>query len=88
MAILAGPASPIQNALVQLTRSQRLEPFGVDEGMSRSSLTPVEMAILQIVKMMNRLMGIVEVMVKPPVQEEDDFMQGWGKEPGDDELKG
>lgn len=84
MAFLAGPAVPFQTALVQLTRSQRAEPFGVWEGMGRGSLSlsPADAAIIEIVKLLNRLMGIIELKLTGPRQPpEDDFMRGWG-EPG------
>lgn len=83
MAFLTGPHAPIQSALVQLSRSERDEPFGVFEGVMGGGLTPIECAILQLVGTMNRLMGLIETVVKPKpiIEYEDDFMRGWG-EPG------
>lgn len=82
MAILTGPAAPTEIALVQLARSQRQEPFGLEVSVGPGTYNPVEVAIMQLVKLMNRLMGLVESMAQPrPLPVEDDFMKGWG-EPG------
>jgi len=87
MAILAGPAAPLQSALVQLSRSSRWEPFGLDEGVSNTTRTAVEAAIVQLVSTMNRLVGVLEFLVHPPQPEpEDDFMRGWGEPGGDIEA--
>lgn len=80
MAILSGPAAPLQSALVQLSRSARMEPFGLQH--NGSTRGAVEEAICQLIATMNRLVGVLEYLtMKHPEPDEDDFMRGWG-EPG------
>ena len=83
MTFLTGPNVPMSNALSQLSRGNRTEPFGEYEGMSHYKRSAVEEALAQLAGLMSRFLGILETMVKQPdPNEEDDFMKGWG----DDEL--
>jgi len=81
MPYLTGSHVPMSAAMAQLARSHRDEPFGPYEGVE-SSRGMVETALRQLVGLMNRFMGIIEMLAKKPEPEEkDDFMKGWGEEP-------
>lgn len=84
MAFLTGPNTPLSLAMSQLSRSNRDEPFGAFEGIGPAR-SPMENALMQLCGLMNRFMGIMEMMMAQPMRHEDDddFMRGWG-EPGGD----
>jgi hypothetical protein len=79
-----GPAAPTSTIISQLVRGYRAEPFGHLEGMSFGSeerLDSISAAVYQLLGLMNRLTGILEVLTYgPPTEPEDDFMKGWGED--------
>jgi len=79
MAILAGP-SVLNQVIAQSADSLRAEPFGEVEApeLFMSHLSPMEQAILQLIKSMRRLTGVLMMMSRARAVGADDFMRGWG----------
>lgn len=83
MAVLSGPHAGLSGLVQSMVRSHRMEPFGDAAPSTREETIAV--TIREIVRLINRLMAIVEGLQRTehPEPDEDDFMRGWG-EPGGD----
>ena len=71
----------MSSVVAAITRDHRANPFG-DTAPSNHNET-VAATICEIVRILNRLMGILEGLQKHQEPDADDFMRGWG-EPGGD----
>lgn len=83
MAILTGQGAGLSALVQSMVRNHHAEPFGDAAPSSREETVAV--AIREIVRLINRLLAIVEGLQRAghPEPDEDDFMRGWG-EPGGD----
>lgn len=77
MVILSGPGAGVSAVVSAMARTHRAQPFGDGSGDPRLD------TIREIVRLLNRLMLILEGMQPHMEPDADDFMRGWG-EPGGD----
>ena len=85
MAWLVGAHAPISAVVTALTHNHRADPFGDNAPSNRDDT--VATTIREIVRLLNRLMAILEgVQQSARPEPPDDFMRGWGEPGGDIEA--
>lgn len=79
---LYAPALPLNSIVAESLRSVQREPFGSLEApeLMQAHLSPMELAIMQLLKSMRHLTGILMLMsrARAAASLPDDFGRGWG----------